>query len=641
MMTRKWPWVIPGGRGSVRAGMRPGSPGGSPSQDRAKAFTTWRSMPVKPITPQPGGRAVKRLDRPMPWVLLWSVLLALLLPANRAASPAAGAGLDEPARVTADVILRGGTVIDGTGAPGRRADVALRGDRIVAVGSFEADPGAKVIDAAGLIVAPGFIDLHTHSDQGITQPRTRSNANYVTQGVTTIVTGNCGGGVLDVARYFAAIDAHGAGTNVIHLVPHGDVRSAILGNAERAPSPAELDRMKQLVERGMQAGAWGLSTGLIYVPGRYARTDELIELARVVRRHGGFTPRISATKAPGCSRPIDEAIAVGKGAEVPVHISHLKASGKANWGTVRGALERIAAARAGGLEGLGRPVSVYRLEHQAGGDGGPALGRPRGRRGVRPAGRRPGARRRAAPRDRSRAGRAGRRGIDPDRAATSRDPSGPASTWSTIAGQAGTTAARGRPGYPAARRGAGDQLRHVRGGRPRGDATRVRRHGVRRLDPPARPRRSAPPARLRHVPAQDPLRARRQGALARAGDPVVLGLPAEILGLADRGVIRVGAFADLVAFDPATFRDAATFDQPTRYAPGVRHLFVNGVAMIADGRLRTAVGQGGKLPGRALRLQQEGPADLIVKVGRIWTGDPAHPWAEALAIRGGAIAAVG
>ena len=207
-------------------------------------------------------------------------------PCSASVATADGAGRAAP--VAADVVLRGGTVIDGTGAPGGGPTSPCAGDRIVAVGSFEAEPGAKVIDASGLIVAPGFIDLHTHSDEGITRPRTRLNPNYLTQGVTTIVTGNCGGGVLDVAKYFAAIDAHGAGTNVIHLVPHGEVRSAIMGNAERPPSPAELERMKQLVERGMQAGAWGMSTGLIYVPGRYAGTAELIELARVVRRHGGI-----------------------------------------------------------------------------------------------------------------------------------------------------------------------------------------------------------------------------------------------------------------------------------------------------------------------------------------------------------------
>src|SRR4051794_10325886 len=201
----------------------------------------------------------------------WSLLIAASVWAQagigrNTTSDQAKATAEGPRRVAADVVLRGGTLVDGTGAPGRRADLAVRGERVVAVGSFEAEPGAKVIDASGLIVAPGFIDLHTHSDEGITRTPTRLNANYLTQGVTTIVTGNCGGGALDVARYFAAVDSHGAGTNVIHLVPQGDVRSTIIGTGDRTASPSELERMKQLVESGMKAGAWGLSSGLIYVP---------------------------------------------------------------------------------------------------------------------------------------------------------------------------------------------------------------------------------------------------------------------------------------------------------------------------------------------------------------------------------------
>jgi len=202
--------------------------------------------------------------------------------------PAAGADDKKQPRVAADLVLKGGTLIDGTGSAARRADVALKGDRIVAVGSFAYDPKAKVIDVSSLCVAPGFIDLHNHSDSEITRPGTRLNANYLTQGVTTIVTGNCGKGALDVARYLEAIDGQGAGTNVIHLVPHGTLRAAVLGNAQRAPSASELDRMKRLLDRGLEAGAWGFSTGLIYVPSRYADRSELIELAKVARRHGGL-----------------------------------------------------------------------------------------------------------------------------------------------------------------------------------------------------------------------------------------------------------------------------------------------------------------------------------------------------------------
>ncbi len=252
--------------------------------------------------------------------------------------------------VAADFVLRGGTVVDGSGGPSRRADVAIRGERVVAVGTFALDDKAKVIDVTSLVVAPGFIDLHTHSDPGITEPAKRLNRNYLAQGVTTIVTGNCGLGVADAGKYLNMIDAHGAGTNVIHLIPHGSIRSNIMGNADRAPSADELTRMKQLVERAMQSGAWGISSGLIYVPGRYAKTDELIELAKVAAGHGGIYASHIRNEGGRLAESIDEAIAIGKGAGIRVHVSHLKASGKAYWGLVGKALEKIAAARSAGMK---------------------------------------------------------------------------------------------------------------------------------------------------------------------------------------------------------------------------------------------------------------------------------------------------
>jgi predicted amidohydrolase YtcJ len=573
---------------------------------------------------------VERPDRSIRWALLaWAVLMA---------DP--GAGQAGPPGVAADVILKGGTVIDGTGAPGRRADVAIRGDRIVAVGSFEAEPATKVIDVSGLIVAPGFIDLHTHSDEGITRPRTRLNANYLTQGVTTIVTGNCGGGVLDVAKYFATIDAHGAGTNVIHLIPHGEVRSAVLGQADRVPSAAELDRMKQLVERDMRAGAWGFSTGLIYVPSRYARTDELIELARVVHRHGGIYASHIRNEGSGLLESVNEAIAVGEGAKIPVHVSHLKASGKAYWGTVRGALDRIAAARAAGL-----PVSADQYPYIASSTKLAAMvvphwaarvdGNEFARLAADPV-------RGAELRREIEHGLAERDGGSSIRIARY----DPRPEWaglnlSGIARQAGTTPLEV---VLEIQRHGGAQA--ISFGMCEEDVREVMRH----------PFVATASDGGTHQPGRgDQPHPRSYGTFPRkvryALDDKVLpleqairscsGWPAEILGLADRGLVRVGAFADLVVFDPATFRDAATFDQPTRYAPGVHHLYVNGVAAIAGGRVRSTPMPGGKLPGRALRLHQEGPAERIIKVGRIWTGDPARPWAEALAIRGGAIAAIG
>jgi predicted amidohydrolase YtcJ len=574
---------------------------------------------------------VERLDRPN----LWAVLAWVVLSAQH------GEGQTAPSDgVTADVVLKGGTVVDGTGEPGRRADVAVRGDRIVAVGSFEAKRGARVIDASGLIVAPGFIDLHTHSDEGITRPRTRLNANYLTQGVTTIVTGNCGGGVLDVAKYFAALDAHGAGTNVIHLIPHGEVRSSILGHASRAPSPAELDRMKQLVERGMQAGAWGMSTGLIYVPSRYADTAELIELSRVVRRHGGIYASHIRNEGAGLIAAVDETIAVCEGAKVSVHISHLKASGKPSWGTVHKALERIAAARAAGM-----PVSADQYPYIASSTKLAAMVVPHW------AARVDGnefARLAADPVRGAELRREIARELDErDGGASIRIARyDPRPEWAgldltAIARQAGTTPLE--IVLDIQRHGGAQAISF---GMSEADVREVMRHAF----------VATASDGGTHLPGRgDQPHPRSYGTFPRkiryALDERVLSLeqairsctgwPAEILGLIDRGVIRIGAFADLVAFDPTSFRDAATFDQPTRYAPGVRHLLVNGVAVMVDGRVRSAAGPGGKLPGRALRLHQDGPAELIVKVGRIWTGEPPRPWAEALAIRGGAIVAVG
>src|SRR5262249_13866874 len=154
-----------------------------------------------------------------------------------------------------------GLVVDGTGQPAYRADVAIRGERIVAIGSVEPGPGARVVDASAWVVAPGFIDLHTHSDLAILAPKTRSTLNYLTQGWTTTVMGNCGYGSVDARAYLAKIDARGAGTNVIHLVPHGSVRGRVLGFSGRKADAQDLDRMKTLVAAAMDAGAWGMSTG--------------------------------------------------------------------------------------------------------------------------------------------------------------------------------------------------------------------------------------------------------------------------------------------------------------------------------------------------------------------------------------------
>ncbi len=554
----------------------------------------------------------------------------------------ASARADEKARsrVAADVVLKGGTLIDGTGTPPRPADVAVKGGRIVAVGSFECDPNVRVIDVSSLCVAPGFIDLHNHSDSEITRPKTRLNANYLTQGVTTIVTGNCGKGVLDVAKYLATIDEQGAGTNVVHLVPHGTLRAAVLGNAERAPSPSELDRMKRLLDQGLEAGAWGFSTGLIYVPSRYADRSELIELAKVTRLRGGLYASHIRNEGTKLLESIDEAIAVGQGSGVPVHISHLKASGKDAWGTVGAALARIANARK-----AGQAVTADQYPYIASSTNLAAMVVPHwaiqgsaqdfariASDTVRGAALRREIQQALDARDGGSSVRIARYTPRPDWAGldliaiAEREKTTSLEIVLQIQRRGGAQAISFGMCEPDVREvmrsdfvaTASDGGAHLPG---RGDRPHPRSYGTF-------------PRKIRYALDENVLSLEQ--AIRSCS-----GWPAAILGLPDRGLIRQGAAADIVVFDPRTFRDAATFDDPTRYAPGVQYLFVNGALLIAQGKLQVEASSQAKLPGRALRLNRDGPADLIVSAKRIWTGDPARPWAEALAARGGAIAALG
>src|SRR5262249_49988306 len=250
--------------------------------------------------------------------------------------------------VAADVVIRGAMIYDGSGQPGRKGDLAIRGDRIVAVGDFKVAGKPRVIDGTGLIVAPGFIDLHTHSDNPLQEAATKNNLNYLMQGVTTVVTGNCAFGPTDVAAYFKTLEKGGIGSNVVHQVPHNAVREKVMGNGNRPPTAAELKKMEALVEQGMKDGAWGLATGLYYNPGAYAKTDELIALARAAAGLGGFAASHIGDEGVGLLASIDEVLTIGREEKLPVHIPHLKACGPRTWGKAADAVALIEAARKNG-----------------------------------------------------------------------------------------------------------------------------------------------------------------------------------------------------------------------------------------------------------------------------------------------------
>lgn len=250
-----------------------------------------------------------------------------------------------------DLLIVGGTLIDGTGVAPRKADVGVRGGRIVEIGALTHRDATRTIDAAGLVVAPGFIDVHAHADgQAVTHA---DAASFLTMGVTTIVTGNCGGSVRNIAEHFEKLEKSGIGVNYGTLVGHGTIRREVMGSVDRAPTTDELERMVALLARGLNDGAFGMSTGLIYVPGTYAKTDELVTLSRIVQRHGGVYASHMRDESDKVLIAIEEALKIGRQAGVRVHLSHLKSAGKNNWGGGKRIIARLAEARASGVRVTG------------------------------------------------------------------------------------------------------------------------------------------------------------------------------------------------------------------------------------------------------------------------------------------------
>ncbi|HKE04701.1 MAG TPA: prolyl oligopeptidase family serine peptidase [Blastocatellia bacterium] len=269
------------------------------------------------------------------------------------ASPAAPAQSSQ--RISKlDLLIRGGGVIDGAGTDAVKADVGVAGDRIVFVGDAakESLQAQRVIDATGLIVAPGFIDPHTHADDDLFDPKRGANLAFLTQGVTTVFIGNDGRSRIPLRPSLERLQSQGIGTNVASFVGHGAVRQSVMGMSDAAPTPEQLEKMRALVRQGMDDGALGLSTGLYYAPGSYAKTEEVIELAKVAAERGGvYDPhqRDESSYTIGLLGSIEEVIRIGREARIPVHISHIKALGADVWGQSVNAIEIIDRARAEGV----------------------------------------------------------------------------------------------------------------------------------------------------------------------------------------------------------------------------------------------------------------------------------------------------
>ncbi|MEQ8635122.1 N-acyl-D-amino-acid deacylase family protein [Gimesia maris] len=495
-----------------------------------------------------------------------------------------------------DILLKGGTIIDGSGKPGFPGDVAIKDDRIVQISPEIKGTARETIPCHGLTIAPGFIDLHNHSDRQIISPLTRANMNYVTQGCSTIVTGNCGSGPVDTEEYYRIIEAAGSGTNVLHLIPQGSLRDEVMGSGQREPTAEELQKMKTLAEKAMQDGAWGMSTGLIYVPSSYAGTDELVELARIVSRFQGIYASHIRNESTELLAAVNEALKIGQQAKLPVHISHFKSSGQDAWGLVIRAAAMIEDARKQGQKVTADQYPYIASSTSLGATLIPAWARAGSNKEL--------VARLEAPetsekiikaiqsniekREEGKAVRIARYSDRPDWVGKNllqiaeKENKSVLDIVLEITRQGGASVVNFSMNEADVRQIMKiDWVATASDGRaylPGSDRPHPRNYGT-------FPRKLSYYAlQQKVIPLEHAVRS-------------MTGLPADILGLKDRGYLRKGAYADIVVFDTRTLIDKATFDNPHQYSEGIRYLFVNGSPAINAGFPT------GSLAGKALRHQ--------------------------------------
>lgn len=249
-----------------------------------------------------------------------------------------------------ELLITGAEIIDGSGRPPFRADVGVNNKRIACIGDLSGAKGHTIIDASGLTLAPGFIDVHTHIERNVPQAAPFFAPNFVRQGVTTLITGNCGRSFLEIGKFLKQLDTTGAQVNVATLIGHNTVRLRVMKQRSAVPTAAEMRDMEDLISRGMNDGAFGLSTGLVYVPGTFAKTDEITRLATVVAREKGLYVSHIRDEGSRGVEAIQEAISIGEKAGAHVHISHFKAQGPKEWGSAQTRLSLISAAKERGVD---------------------------------------------------------------------------------------------------------------------------------------------------------------------------------------------------------------------------------------------------------------------------------------------------
>ena len=500
-----------------------------------------------------------------------------------------------------DFVLRGGRIVDGTGNPAFHGDVAVQGGKIAAIGKI-AETGRREIDVRGLVVAPGFIDVHTHAEDIAEQPL---GENFLRMGVTTLVLGNCGSSELNVGDFFHTLETDTFSPNVATLVGHGTVRHAAMHGAfDRLPTEPELDHMRALVRKAMQDGAVGLSTGLIYLPGTFAKTEELIEMAKVAAEFDGIYATHQRSEAGEIFQSLDEIFRIAREARIRTEISHLKLSGPSNWGQAAQILVAIENARAEGLDitqdqyaYTASSTGLSQLVPEAMREGGGGKFRERLEHAETKA------------------------KFVAEMKQTLRKRGSPDYAYAVIASYHADPALNGLNVAEAAKKVRAsntldEQIELVFDIIKNGGATGIfhgmsdadlavfMQHpntmfasdsGVRRWQEGVpHPRGYGNNARILAEYVREKKILRLEDAIRR-----MTSLPARTFHFAHRGELRPGNHADLTVFDPATIATPSTYTDPHHYATGFRCVFVNGTLVVDQDR------HTGTRPGQVLRRAAE------------------------------------
>lgn len=520
-------------------------------------------------------------------MMRWGVVCALV----------GAVGLTAQTPTPVDLLILNARIVDGTGAPARSGALAITAGKITGVGVASTTPARERLDVQGQMVAPGFIDVHTHADDIAQRP---DATNFVRMGVTTIVAGNCGSSALEIGAALQAIEEAGPAVNVATLVGHNTVRSAVMGRAQRAPSVGELQKMKALVFRAMAEGAVGFSTGLQYIPGTYAQTNEIVELARVAANEGGIYATHMRNEGTALIEAVEEAIAVGTILRMPVQISHLKVDSPSQWGASTRALALIDAARKKGID-----VEADQYAYTAGSSSLSIRFPSWALEGTNAAieARLTDDATWARIKTEMQAMLAERGFTDLSWAtvATYRpQPEFNGLTMKQVAAKmvgSETTDAQLEAARRMMQRGGASMVYHFM---TEADVERIMQHPMVGIASDAsvntfgsgvpHPRGYGNTVRVlaRYV------RERKVISLEEAVRKMT-ALPAAQFKLQGRGRIQTGFSADLVVFDPATVTDTATFDSPHAYPTGISHVLVNGVAVVTRGQSVSA------RPGAVLR----------------------------------------